>query len=103
MFLDPAETPSPQSSQRRNRCVRCRAGPLIPFWDAANLAEAAWIIGANLAYALIGVAVFQSELVGVWAGWAALGVGIVIPAVVLLTRFGFPQLAVIVPFILGVA
>ena len=74
-----------------------------PFWAAGYLAEGAWIIGTNLAYAVIGVAILQSGLVGAWSGWAALGLGVLIPVVVLLTRFGFPQLGLLVPFILGVA
>lgn len=74
-----------------------------PFWEGAYLAEAAWIIGSNLTYALMGVAIIQSGFVGAWAGWAALGLGVLIPVVVLATRVGFPQLGVIVPFIIGVA
>lgn len=74
-----------------------------PIWETAYFGEGAWIVGSNLAYALIGVAILQSGLVGAWAGWAALGVGLMIPVAFAATRFGFPQLGVIVPFILGVA
>lgn len=74
-----------------------------PIWEAAYFAEGAWIVGSNLAYALIGVAILQSGIVAAWAGWATLGVGLMIPVAFLATRFGFPQLGVIVPFILGVA
>jgi hypothetical protein len=74
-----------------------------PFWEAAYLAEGAWVVGSNLAYAVIGLAIILSGLVGAWAGWAALVIGILIPVVFLATRFGFPQLGLIVPFVLGVA
>lgn len=74
-----------------------------PFWQAGYFAEGAWIVGTNLAYAVIGVGVLQSGLVGEWAGWAAVGVGLAIPVLVLVTKAGFPQLGLVVPFILGVA
>jgi hypothetical protein len=74
-----------------------------PFWEAGYLAEGTWIIGTNLVYAIIGVAILQSGLVGAWSGWAAVGLGALIPVVVLITRVGFPQLGLLVPFILGVA
>jgi hypothetical protein len=73
------------------------------FWDAGYLAEGVWIIGTNLAYAVMGLAVLQSGLVGAWAGWAALGVGILIPAAVVATRYGFPEMSLLVLFILGIA
>lgn len=72
-----------------------------PFRDAGYLAEGAWIIGANLAYAVIGLAILQSGIVGRWSGWAALSLGVLIPVFVLLTRVGFPQLGLLAPFIVG--
>ena len=33
-----------------------------PFWDAGYLAEGVWIVGTNLAYAAVGVAILQSGL-----------------------------------------
>jgi hypothetical protein len=74
-----------------------------PLWEAAYLGELAWIIGSNLAYAVLGIAIIQSGLVGAWAGWVALGLGVLISVAVAATRFGFPQLGLIVPFVLGVA
>lgn len=74
-----------------------------PFWDAAYLSEGVWIIGTNLAYAVVGVAIIQSGFVGAWAGWAALALGVLIPVFVVMTKAGFPQLGELVPFIVGIA
>lgn len=73
------------------------------LWDAAYLAEGVWVIGANLAYVIIGVALLQSDLVAAWAGWAAIGVGAAIAVTVVLVRDGFPQLSLIVPLVVGIA
>jgi len=74
-----------------------------PFWQAGYFAEGTWIIGSNLAYAILGIGVLQSGMIGGWAGWSAVGIGLLIPIIVLATRVGFPQLGLIVPFVLGVA
>jgi hypothetical protein len=78
-------------------------GWLHPFWDTGYLAEGVWILGANLAYAVMGLAILQSGLVGTWAGWAALVLGLLIPIAIVITKAGFPQLAEVVPFIVGIA
>lgn len=78
-------------------------GWIQPLWNAGYLAEGTWIIGANLAYVLIGVSVLQSGLIASWAGWASIVLGLAIPMAVVALRNGFPQLAGIVPFILGFA
>jgi hypothetical protein len=62
-----------------------------------------WVIGANLAYVLVGWAILQSGLVGAWAGWAAIVLGVGIPVAIALVRDLFPQLGLLVPFILGIA
>ena len=74
-----------------------------PFWDAGYLAEGVWIVGANIAYAVVGIAILQSGVVAAWAGWATIGLGVLIPIAVLLIRNGFPQLAEVAPFVLGIA
>ncbi len=74
-----------------------------PFWDAGYLAEGVWIVGSNLAFAGIGVAILQSGLLPAWSGWVAIALGILLPIVVLITRAGFPQLGGLVPFIIGIA
>jgi hypothetical protein len=76
---------------------------LHPLWSAGWVAELTWIVGGNLAFALAGVAVLQSGLVADWAGWVALIGGVLISIVVLVTRNGFPQLAYLVPAVIGVA
>jgi hypothetical protein len=76
---------------------------LQPIWNAGYLAEGMWVIGANLAYALFGVAILQTDVVAGWAGWVALGGGIVIPTVVLVRRDGFPQLGILLPAVIGIA
>ncbi len=76
---------------------------LPPIWTAGYVAEAVWVIGANLAYALLGVAVLGTGLVAAWAGWLAIVAGVLIPVAVVVARTGFPQLAFFVPTIIGIA
>ena len=76
---------------------------LHPFWNGAFLAELSWISGANVAYALIGVAILQTGLVSDWAGWITLVGGTVIAIGVLTTREGFPQLGYVPPAVIGIA
>ena len=73
------------------------------MWDACYLAEWVWVIGANLAYVLIGWAILQSGLVAAWAGWAAIVLGIGILVAIALVRDLAPQLSLLVPFIVGIA
>ncbi len=72
------------------------------FWAAGYMAENVWVIGANLAYVGIGVAVVQSGLVSAWVGWMTIGVGLVISLTVILTRFVFPEMSLFIPFIIGI-
>lgn len=74
-----------------------------PLWDAGYYAEAVWVIGSNLAYAVFGIAILGSEVIGSWAGWVALIGGVGISASVVITRDGFPQLGSLVPAVIGVA
>ena len=60
-------------------------------------------VGANLAHVVVGWAILQSGLVGAWAGWAAIVIGVGIPVAVALRRDLFPQLSLLVPFVLGIA
>jgi len=74
-----------------------------PLWTAGWFAEVVWIVGANLAYLVFGIALLNSELVASWAGWVAVIGGTSIPLIVGITRNGFPQLALLVPAGIGVA
>lgn len=74
-----------------------------PFWNAAFLLEVVWIVGSNIAYSLVGVAILQTGVVADWAGWVALIAGAVTAVVVLVVRDGFPQLGILVPAVIGVA
>ena len=74
-----------------------------PFWQAGHVAEGAWIIGSNLAYAVLGIAVLQTGLLPPWAGWTSLIGGTTLALAVLATRAGFPQLAILVPAVIGLA
>lgn len=74
-----------------------------PFWEAGYFAEGVWVIGSNVAYAVVGVAILQTGLVAAWAGWVVLGLGVLIPVVVVVTRIGFPQLGVLLPAVIGIA
>lgn len=74
-----------------------------PFWNAAFLLEVVWIVGSNIAYSLVGVAILQTGVVADWAGWVALIAGAVTAVVVLVVRDGFPQLGILVPAVIGIA
>lgn len=76
---------------------------VAPLGSAAYVAEATWVIGANVAYVFLGAGVLASGILPAWAGWAAIGTGAVISLLVILTRFGFPQMSDLAPFVLGVA
>jgi hypothetical protein len=73
------------------------------LWRTAHLLETNWVLLANLAAAAYGVAVLRTDLLPGWLGWVAIAVGVLIPAVVLLARDGFPHLALPVPLALGMA
>lgn len=73
------------------------------FWDAAYVAEGAWVLGTNTSYAIIGAAILQVDGAANWVGWTALVLGLLIVTVVVATRAGFPQLAILVPTVLGIA
>lgn len=73
------------------------------FWDAGYLGEAIWVIAANLAYLVIGIAILRSGQVASWAGWVAVALGGGIPVAVVATRQGFPELSQLVPFALGIS
>lgn len=76
---------------------------LHPLWNGAYVAELVWITGANLSYALLGVAILQTDLVADWAGWLSLFGGVITAAGVLIAREGAPQLSYLVPAVIGVA
>lgn len=76
---------------------------LQPLWDTAYLGEIIWIVGANLAHAIFGLALVQTALVAPWVGWAGLALALVIIASVAIFRDGFPQLGGIVPLLFGIA
>lgn len=76
---------------------------LQPLWDAGFLAELVWIVGSNVAYALIGLAILETDLVADWAGWATLVAGAITSVAVLMARDGFPQLGYLLPAIAGIA
>lgn len=73
-----------------------------PLWRVGYVAEGIWVIGANLAFAVFGLAILAGDLLPSWAGWAALVGGLLIPAGVVVARDGFPQLVLLVPAVIGV-
>ncbi len=74
-----------------------------PLWSAGYLSESAWVVGANIAYAVIGLAILNTGLLPGWAGWTAIALGVLIPVGVAITKTGFPQLADLAPLVIGVA
>jgi hypothetical protein len=76
---------------------------LSPFWASAYFAEVVWIVGSNIAYSVLGVAVLGTGVVADWAAWVAIIGGGLIALGVLAVREGFPQLGLLVPAALGIA
>ena len=72
-------------------------------WQVGYTLERVWIVIGNLAAVGYGIAVLRTELLPGWLGWAAIGVGLGVSIVVLLTWDGFPELALPVPLALGIA
>jgi hypothetical protein len=72
-------------------------------WQAGFVLEQVWIVLANLAAVGYGMAVLRTDVLPGWLGWAAIVVGLAIPILVLLTRDGFPELALPAYLTLGVA
>lgn len=95
-------TAVPQAATQRADTLETPAW-IHPLWSAGWVSEVAWITGSNAAYAILGIALLQTDLLASWAGWTALVGGVVIAAVVGITRNGFPQLALLVPAVLGLA
>lgn len=62
-----------------------------------------WVVRANIAYAVIGLAILNTGLLAGWAGWTAIALGVLIPIGVAITKAGFPQLADLAPLVIGVA
>lgn len=92
-------------SQAAKQRTETRATPswIHPLWQAGYLAEGTWIVGANLAYAVFGVAILQTDLLAAWAGWVSIAGGALVAGAVGVTRAGFPQLAVLLPAVTGIA
>ncbi len=74
-----------------------------PLWWFVYVTEGTWIIGANMAYAVFGLGILLSSSMPVWVGWTSIAGGLLISLGVIVTRDGFPQLAVVVPAVIGVA
>ena len=94
---------APVSEASQRRAERGVTSEWIhPFWNASFLLEIVWIVGSNIAFSLLGVAILQTGVVAEWAGWVALIAGAVIAVVVLVIREGFPQLGFLIPALIGV-
>lgn len=76
---------------------------LHPLWHAAYVSESAWIVGSNLAYAVLGAGILSTGTLHAWSAWTAIVLGILIPIAIAVTKAGFPQLADLAPFALGIA
>jgi hypothetical protein len=75
----------------------------VAVWQAGFVLEQVWIVLANLAAVGYGMAVLRTDMLPGWSGWAAIVVGLAIPILVLVTRDGFPGLALPAYLTLGVA
>lgn len=75
-----------------------------PLWHVGWMCELSWVFLANLAYVAIGVAILDGDVLAAWAGWTAIGIGVVfMAAVVVFSNQAFPHLGLLVPLVLGVA
>jgi len=92
----------PEAAQQR-AVARTTPSWLHPMWKGAFLTELTWIVGANIAYALMGYAILTTDLVADWAGWCAMVAGPLTAIGVLITRDGFPQLGYLLPAVIGIA
>ena len=76
---------------------------LAPLWEAGWIAELTWIVMANVAYVALGAAILSSSLLAHWVAWVAIVGGAALAGGVLVLRKGFPQLTLLVPFVVGIA
>ena len=78
---------------------------LEPMWTAANWSEAVYIVLTGLAYVVFGIGMFRAGFPAAWAAWASVAIGVVSVVGMIATpaRFGFPQLPLVVPIVLGFA
>lgn len=78
---------------------------LEPMWTAANWSEAVYIVLTGLAYVVFGIGMFRAGFSAAWAAWASVAIGVVSVVGMLASpaRFGFPQLPLVVPIVLGLA
>ena len=87
--------------------VRSTAGAtpdwLEGFWNAGWWAEFLFVMAANLAAVVWGLAMLDSGYPADWMGWTAIVIGALAVLMVGYTREAFPHLGVIVPVVLGVA
>lgn len=74
-----------------------------PFWTALYHLEIVYVVVANVAYVLLGLAVVRVGYPSVWSGWASIVIAGAVLGYALITREIFPQLALFVPVLLGVA
>lgn len=80
-------------------------GWLEPMWTAANWSEAVYIVLTGLAYVVFGIGMFRAGFPASWAAWASVAIGVVsvVGMIAMPARFGFPQLPLVVPVLLGFA
>ncbi len=90
---------------RVRRDTGATPGWLEPMWTASGWAETTYIILASLAYVVWGLGMVNSAFPSAWAGWASIAIGglSVVGVMIAPARFGFPQLPLLVPIVVGVA
>ena len=80
-------------------------GWLEPMWAAVTWAEATYIVLSSLAYVVFGIGMFRAGFPATWVAWASVAIGTVsvVGMIAMPARFGFPQLPLLVPIVLGFA
>ena len=80
-------------------------GWLEPMWVAADWAEVTYIALSALAYIVFGIGMLRAGFPSAWVAWASVAIGTasVMGMVLAPSRFGFPQLPLVVPVVLGFA
>ena len=76
---------------------------LAGIWGLAWWCEVSFVVLANVAAVLWGVAILETGYPSAWMGWTAIGIGAVILAGAAVTRDVFPHLGIAMPLVTGVA
>ena len=73
------------------------------LWNGAWWAELTYVLAANVAFVAWGVGILEVGYPARWMGWTMVVFGSLTVAWAAATRSVFPQLGLLLPFVLGIA